>query len=95
MIINNLLLKLKIRNDESIKKTQNVLLSMKGKIEVLQDIQVEINIRSGESNYDILLITKFASIADLEKYIIHPVHLEVAKFIGTILDTQASVCYKV
>ncbi|AVK47555.1 stress protein [Clostridium sp. MF28] len=93
MVINNLLLKLKIRDADNIKKTQEVLLSMRGKIEVLIDIQAEINIRPGESNYDIILITKFASLEDLDKYLIHPNHLEVAKFIGSVLDTQASVCY--
>ncbi|MCI1581046.1 MAG: Dabb family protein [Clostridium beijerinckii] len=93
MVINNLLLKLKNRDADSIKKTQEVLLSMRGKIDVLIDIQAEINIRPGESNYDIILITKFASLKDLDKYLIHPNHLEVAKFIGSVLDTQASVCY--
>ncbi|WP_238900569.1 Dabb family protein [Clostridium sp. YIM B02500] len=93
MIINNLLLKLKNRDIDNIKKTQEVLLNMRGKIEVLIDIQSEINIRPGESNYDIILITKFASLEDLDKYLIHPNHLEVAKFIGSVLDTQASVCY--
>lgn len=93
MIINNLLLKLKNRDTDSIKKTQEILLSMRGKIDVLIDIQAEINIRPGESNYDIILITKFASLEDLDKYLIHPNHLEVAKFIDSVLDTQASVCY--
>ncbi|AJH00519.1 stress protein [Clostridium beijerinckii] len=93
MIINNLLLKLKNRDTDNIKKTQEVLLSMRGKIEVLIDIQAEINIRPDESNYDIILITKFASLEDLDKYLIHPNHLEVAKFIGSVLDAQASVCY--
>ena len=73
MVINNLLLKLKNRDADNIKKTQEVLLSMRGKIEVLIDIQAEINIRPGESNYDIILITKFASLEDLDKYLIHPV----------------------
>jgi hypothetical protein len=94
MIINNLLLKLKNRDADNIKKALEVLLSMKGKIEVLKDIQAEINIRPGESNYDIILITKFVSLEDLDKYLAHPKHLEVAKFIGSVLDTQASVCYK-
>ena len=94
MIVNNLLLKLKNKDTDTIKKTQEVLLSLKGKIEVLLDIQVEINIRPGQSNYDIILITKFASLEDLDKYLVHPKHLEVAEFIGSVLDTQASVCYK-
>ncbi|MBL4932802.1 Dabb family protein [Clostridium paridis] len=95
MIVNNLLLKLKNREEDTIRRTQEVLLSMRGKIEVLMDIQVEVNIRPGQSNYDLILITKFESLEALDVYLSHPAHLEVAKFIGSILDTQASVCYKV
>lgn len=95
MIVNNLLLKLKNRDIENIKKTQEVLLSMKGKIEVLLDIQAEINIRPSQAACDIILITKFASMEDMNAYLAHPAHLEVAKFIGNVLDTQASVCYEI
>lgn len=94
MVINNVLLKLKERDNESILKAKNVLLSIKGKIEVLLDLQVEVNIRHGEASYDILLITKFASMEDLDAYIIHPAHIEAAKYIGSVMDTQAAVCYE-
>jgi hypothetical protein len=59
MIVNNLLLKLKERDNEDIAKARDVLLSMKGKIEVLSDVQVEVDMRHGSSSYDIMLITKF------------------------------------
>lgn len=95
MIVNNLLLKLKNRDSENIKKTQEVLLGMKGKIEVLLDIQAELNIRSSQTACDIILITKFASMEDMNAYLAHSAHLEVAKFIGNVLDTQASVCYEI
>lgn len=95
MIINNLLLKFKNKDAENIKKTQEVLLSMKGKIEVLLDIQTEVNIRPSQTAYDLILITKFASLEDLDAYLAHPAHLEVAKFIVSVLDTQASVCYEI
>ncbi|MCT8977992.1 Dabb family protein [Clostridium sp. CX1] len=95
MIINNLLLKLKSRDTENIKKTQEVLLGMKGKIEVLLDIQAELNVRPSQTAYDIILITKFASMEDMNAYLTHPAHLEVAKFIGNVLDTQVSVCYEI
>ncbi len=94
MIINNLLLKLKDRDINNIKQTQNTLLNMKGKISVLLDIQAEINIRPNKTNYDIILITKFESLEDMNSYLTNSVHLEVAKFIGSVLDTQASVCYE-
>lgn len=95
MIVNNLLLKLKNRDTENIKKTQEVLLSMKGKIEVLLDVQAELNIRPSQAACDIILITKFASMEDMNAYLVHPAHLEVGKFIGNVLDTQTSVCYEI
>jgi hypothetical protein len=58
MIVNNLLIKLKEGDNENIAKARDVLLSMKGKIDVLGDVQVEVDIRHGPSSYDIMLITK-------------------------------------
>ncbi|MHB8074507.1 Dabb family protein [Desulfosporosinus fructosivorans] len=94
MIINNLLIKLKEQNNEIIEETRTALLGMKGKIEVLRDVQVEVDIRHGESSYDILLITKFASMEDMDSYLVHPVHVEVSKYILKVMDTGAAVCYK-
>lgn len=94
MIVNNLLLKLKERTNENIAKAGELLLSMKGKIEVLRDLQVEVDIRHGGQSYDLILITKFDSMEDLDTYLIHPVHVKVSKYIGSVLDTGASVCYE-
>ncbi|ODA41901.1 Dabb family protein [Desulfosporosinus sp. BG] len=94
MIINNLLIKLKEQNNEIIEETRTALLGMKGKIEVLRDLQVEVDIRHGESSYDILLITKFASMEDMDAYLVHPVHVEVSKYILKVMETGAAVCYK-
>ncbi len=95
MIVNNLMLKLKNRDEKSIMEAKNVLLSMKGNIEFLLDLQVETNIRAGSSAYDIVLIAKYVSMKDLESYLAHPKHVEVGKFIGSVLESQASVCYEV
>lgn len=94
MVINNLLLKLRERDKKSILNAKNALLSLKGEIDELIDLQVEVDIRHGESSYDIILITKFACMEDLDAYIVHPKHIEVAKYIGGIVDTQAAVCYE-
>lgn len=94
MITNNLLLKLKERTSENITQTRNMLLSMEGKIEYLRTIKVEIDVRHGASSYDMILITQFASMEDFDAYLTHPVHVEVSKFIGTVLETGAAVCYE-
>lgn len=95
MIVNNVLLKIKNSDTENIKKTQEILLGMKGKIEVLLDIQAELNIRPSQTACDIILITKFESMEDMNTYLTHPTHLEVAKFIGSVLEAQTSVCYEI
>ncbi|UQZ34132.1 stress protein [Paenibacillus sp. PK3_47] len=92
MIVNHVLLKLKDRSPEHIKQVQTVLLGLRGKIDVLLDVQAEVNVRPGPSAYDVILITRFASLEDMDEYLIHPAHQEVAKWIGTVLETQASVC---
>ncbi len=51
MIINNLLLKLKDRNDENIAKIRDILME---KIEFLLDLKVKIDIRHGTSSYYII-----------------------------------------
>ncbi|UZW14628.1 Dabb family protein [Clostridium pasteurianum] len=92
MIVNNLFIRSKERNNENIEKTRVILLSMKGKIETLLDLKVEIDISKGD--YDLMLITKYNSINDLNAYLSHPVHMEVAKYIVNILDNQVSLRYE-
>lgn len=94
MITNNQLIKLKDRSSENIMKARNVLLGMQGKIEFLRDLKVEVDIRHGASSYDILVIAQYDSMKDLEAYIVHPVHVEVSKYIASVLDTSAVVCYE-
>jgi hypothetical protein len=94
MIINTLLIKLKDRDKVNIAKARDVLLSMRGKIGTLRDIQVQMNIRPGGLSYDLLLITRFDSMKDLEAYLADPVHVEVAKYIAGAWETAASVCYE-
>ena len=94
MIINNAMLKLKDRDDESISKVKEELLSMKGNIEVLHDIKVELNIREGESNFDILFITMFESMTDFDSYLAHPVHVKVSQNIGSNIEQSAAVCFE-
>jgi DNA-binding Lrp family transcriptional regulator len=94
MITNNMLIKLKENSSGNIAKTRDVLLNMQGEIEYIRDLKVEVNIRNGASSYDLMLIVKYDSMADLEAYLVHPVHVEVSKYIAGVLETGASLCYE-
>jgi hypothetical protein len=94
MVVNNLLIKLKARDAETIAKAKDTLLSMKGKIPVLLDIDVKTDVKGVEAAYSLMLITKFNSSADLKTYLEHPAHLEVAKYITGVMEQGASLCYE-
>lgn len=62
---------------------------MEGKIPVLRHIEVGTDVLHLERSYDIVLITKFDSLEDLQVYDNHPVHLEVKAHMKQVLDEPA------
>ncbi|MTV50978.1 Dabb family protein [Heliobacillus mobilis] len=94
MIVHNLLLKLQDRSSESIEDTRKLLLSMGGRIDVIRDLKVFVDIRHAESSYDISLIAKFDSMDDFQTYLPHPVHVEIGNQLKSKLSAAANVCYE-
>lgn len=94
MIVNNVMLKLKNSDENSISKVKEELLSMKGNIEVLNDIKVGSSIIKENPNFDIFFSTKFESMDDYEAYLVHPLHIQVSKNIGDNIQSNASVLCK-
>lgn len=92
MFTNTMLMKFKKRDAETIAQARDMLLSMRGKIPPLQDIQVfENDLPEDRFAYDLLLIVTCASKKDFYEYMAHPVHVEVSKFILDVLDSAATV----
>jgi hypothetical protein len=94
MITHVVLFKLKDRSSHSIKKARDVLLGLKGKVPVLRYLEVGIDVLNSERSYDIALITKFDTMDDLQAYQVHPVHLEVAKYIMAERESAISVDFE-
>ncbi|OBZ19033.1 stress protein [Bacillus sp. FJAT-27264] len=94
MITNNMMIRLKDRSPENIAKTREVLLSMRGQIETLRDLKVDVDIRHEQSSYDLMFVAKYDSMAGFDAYMVHPFHVEVSQYIGSVIDTGASVCYE-
>lgn len=94
MITNHLLLKLRNANSENISSATEALRGMEGRIEYLRALDVHTDIGRGPSSYDILMVAGYDSMQDFEAYLTHPVHVEVATYIGTLLEHAASVCYE-
>lgn len=94
MIINSVMLKLKNNDERTISKVKEQLLSMKGNIDVLDDIFVKSNIIRKDPNFDIFFSTKFKKMGDFNAYLTHPLHIKVSKNIGGNIESSASVCYE-
>ncbi|MCR8641357.1 Dabb family protein [Paenibacillus sp. N1-5-1-14] len=78
--------KLKDRSPEAIEVTRQVLANMEGKIPQLRYIEVGTDVLRSDRSYDLVLITKFDSQADMEAYQVHPAHLEVGAHMKQVLD---------
>lgn len=71
--------KLKDNSYENCLKAKEVLMSMKGNVSLLKDIQVGIDFLHSERSYDIILETLFETKEDLEAYQNDPYHCSVVK----------------
>lgn len=70
------------------------LLSMKGKVESLTNIQAGVDFTRSERSFEVALVTRHADRAALEAYRTDPVHLEVASYIKTHSTGAASVDFE-
>lgn len=87
--------KLKNPTPEVLNETKNVLMNLKGKIPELIDIEVGIDVVRSERSYDIALITTFESLDAMKAYQVHPLHVEVLKYIAEVRETVIAVDYEV
>jgi Stress responsive A/B Barrel Domain len=94
MIVHNLLLKLQDRSSESCVKAKNLLVTLKGNVEMVRDLNVALDIRRADSSYDVALIAKFDTKADFQSYLVHPFHVEVGNQLKNNIAAAASVCFE-
>jgi len=94
MITHVVLFKLKDRSPMSIEKARDILLGLKVKISQLRYLEVGADVLHSERSYDIALITKFDSMEGLQDYQVHPVHVEVAKYIMSAKESAIAVDFE-
>jgi len=79
----------------NVQSTQEMLLSMHGKIPQLQHLEVGIDLVRSDRSYDLALVTRFASLADLNAYQVHPYHAEtVVPFVKRVATSSVVVDYE-
>lgn len=98
MINHVVLFKLKDYSEDEkarlISEMKSLLEGLKGKIDELKYIEVGVNYELNSKSYDLVLLTHFNTIEELDQYRIHPEHKKVvARFSELRLD-RAAVDYE-
>ena len=87
--------KLKNPTEEECRKAADVLLSMKGNVELLRDIQVGIDFLHSERSYDLILEVILDSKEALDDYQEHPYHVNVVKkHMHAVRETSVAIDYE-
>ena len=94
MLTHIVFFKLNERTPVNAEKLRDALLSMTGHIPQIKYMEVGINVVPSERAYDVALLQRFDSVADLQAYQAHPNHQEVLKYILSVAATRVSVDYE-
>lgn len=73
--------------DEVVKKLKN----LEGRIPGLISIDAGTDTNRGDASYDVVLISKHESQAALDSYQVHPEHVEVKEYIGSVVKERVVV----
>ena len=78
---------------ENALKIKSSLEGLKSKIKEIKFLEVGISISDAVDFYDIVLISEFKDVKDLESYQKHPEHVKAAEFIGKVRLERKVVDY--
>ena len=65
------------------------------KIDVIRSMEVGINVVTQARAFDVVLVSTFDNLDDLETYRVHPAHQEFVNYVGQIREQTASVDYEI
>lgn len=94
MVKHIVMYKLSEPTEENKQKLVDKFLSMKGKIDLLVNIESGVDKVRSERSFDVVLECVFRSMEDLEKYRVHPVHLPVMEYVKSVVAKSHSVDYE-
>ena len=95
MITHIVFFKLTEPTTEKIAAVKDKLMSMDGKIAELRHLEAGIDVIRSERSYDVALVTRFDSLADLQTYQVHPYHAgEVVPFMKANCSSILAVDYE-
>jgi predicted RNase H-like nuclease (RuvC/YqgF family) len=84
---------MKDATDGTAQKVQDALLSLRGKVPQIRDIEVGVDVVRSERSYDLALVARFDSREDMEAYQVHPEHQKVVEYIRSVTTDSVAVDY--
>lgn len=88
--------KLKDNSDEICRKTADILLSMKGKVPQIIDIEVGVDFLHSSRSYDIILQVTLGSRDKLDEYQNDPYHCDVVKtYMHSVMESSVAIDYNI
>ena len=94
MITHIVFFKLKDGTREKVEKAAQVLRGLDGRIGELKGLEVGLDVVRAERSFDIALVARFSSIADLRAYQTHPEHSPVVRYMNEVCGSIAAVDYE-
>lgn len=80
--------------EKNIELAAEKLLSLKDLVEQIKYLEVGKNINQSDAAYELVLITEFESLSELDQYQNHPEHKKVKEFIGNTAAKRVLVDYE-
>ena len=94
MVTHIVLFKLLHCTPEKAEEARQVLKGMMGRIPQLRHLEVGVNLVHSDRSYDLALLARFDSLEDLQAYQVHPVHVEVVKYLQGVRQSAIVVDYE-
>lgn len=88
--------KLNDNSDEICSKTADILLSMKGKVPQIIDIEVGVDFLHSSRSYDVILQVTLGSRDKLDEYQNNPYHCDVVKtYMHSVMESSVAIDYNI
>jgi hypothetical protein len=94
MITHIVFFRLSDPSTENIAATRDILLGMNGKIPEIRHLEVGVDIIRSDRSYDLAIVSRFESLADLKAYQVHPCHArDVVPYLKSVCSSILAVDY--
>ena len=95
MVVHIVFFKLKEPAPAAIQAAREKLLGMEGRVPMLRHLEVGVDVIRSERSYDLALVTRFDSLADLQAYQVDPVHAgEIVPYMKSVCSSVVAVDYE-